>query len=133
MPEKSAVANTPPRIKTQLYKHLKFTTKAEIYYLCPNNLLNNGHNRQSRQVFQRDIFKQRKCRRLSAWHFARKYFRKYFDGIDEELLFYQPVFEYLLMDISQKSDREIAQMYEIFDVRVALLTMKKIFEDIKFF
>jgi len=45
-------------------------------------------------------------------------FREYFDGIDEELLFYQPVFEYILMDISQKSDREIAQMYEIFDVRI---------------
>ena len=60
-------------------------------------------------------------------------FREYFNEIDDTLLFHQPVFEYLLMDISHKSDQEIAKMYEIFDVRIAMLAMKKIFEDIQNF
>ena len=60
-------------------------------------------------------------------------FNEYFKGIDESLLFYQPVFEYMLMDISHRSDLEIAGMYEMFDVRIALLTMKKIFENIQDF
>jgi predicted transposase/invertase (TIGR01784 family) len=57
----------------------------------------------------------------------------YFEGLDEHLLSYQPLFDYKLVNVSGYSDKEMQELFQAFNVRAALLTMKKMFEDVKNF
>ena len=57
----------------------------------------------------------------------------YFTGLDEHLLSFQPLFDYNLVNVSGYSDKEMQDLFQAFNVRAALLTMKKVFEDIESF
>ncbi len=58
---------------------------------------------------------------------------EYFTGLDEHLLSFQPLFDYNLVNVPKYSDKEMQELFEDFTVRAALLTMKKMFEDIESF
>ncbi len=56
-------------------------------------------------------------------------FTSYFKGIDDNLSLFIPEFEYILNDLSQYSDEEIARKYDEVRIRTALLLMKNIFDE----
>ncbi len=56
-------------------------------------------------------------------------FTSYFKGIDDNLSLFIPQFEYILNDLSQYSDEEIARKYDEVRIRTALLLMKNIFDE----
>ncbi len=56
-------------------------------------------------------------------------FEDYFEGIDENLKQFLPSFNYILNDLSQYTDEEIAKKYHEIKTRTALLLMKNIFDD----
>jgi len=58
-------------------------------------------------------------------------FASYFEGIDESLLKYLPDFKFLLLDLSQKSDAEIEEIYDNIYLQACLLLMKKAMQQIK--
>lgn len=60
-----------------------------------------------------------------------KKFTDYFTGIDKDLEQFLPGFEYLLTDLSFYTDEEIRNLYQTITVRISLLLMKNIFEEIK--
>ena len=57
--------------------------------------------------------------------------KEYFKGIDNHLEMFLPTFQYLLTDLMKYSDEEIRGIYNTLKVQIALLAMKKIFENIK--
>jgi predicted transposase/invertase (TIGR01784 family) len=58
-------------------------------------------------------------------------FKEYFKGTDKELELFLPVFHYLLTDLTKYSDDEIRKFYKAVKVQMALLAMKKVFENVK--
>ncbi|MBN2891853.1 MAG: Rpn family recombination-promoting nuclease/putative transposase [Bacteroidales bacterium] len=62
---------------------------------------------------------------------TQKPFEKYFEEIDETLQKFIPKFDYLLIDTSTFTDRQIKDLFESLELQIGLLIMKNIYNEQK--